>query len=179
MEPNNYFYIYSQVIFFFFPPLPPPPVFPSGSGRSLDSSSQQIGNGAHCREGPAFAQNSHRMKITPWSHTLKRKAQRTMCGFAYICTWVLIEWKWYYSTCDAVWCNVLQSGAVCWPLRNVRMRWRCHYSICVVVWCSLFQCGAVCCSVLAFAQGWQRLKMSLFYLCCSVFRCVGLRAKLA
>jgi len=63
--------------------------------------------------------------------------------------------------CVAVWCSVLQCGAVC-----------CSVVQCVAVWCSVLQCGAVCCNVMSSRLA-RRCLANVSYEVRSVLQCVA------
>jgi len=65
--------------------------------------------------------------------------------------------------CVAVWCTVLQCGALC-----------CSVVHCVAVWCTVLQCGAVCCSVVHCVAVWCTV-VQCGAVCCSVVHCVAVR----
>jgi len=86
----------------------------------------------------------------------------------------------------AVWCSVLQCGAVCgsgavWKANGLPLRG--HYragNASVVVWCSVVQCVTVCCSLLQCIAVWKVNGLSKSWTkqgweckCCSVLQCVA------
>jgi len=60
--------------------------------------------------------------------------------------------------CVAVWCTLLQCGALC-----------CSVVHCVAVWYSVLQCGALCCSVVHCGAVWCTV-LQCGALCCSALR---------